>query len=149
MRPARALLPTWWQAQLVLETLPQPQNVRAILLTDGSVQVSWTGAPTNAQAVIEVNPEGLIGFESLGSSPAAGPYTYTPVSPGNNRYRVKFVRGDSRVALRRNAAAAGDAWIRPGHPENALPAVGRQVKRLRFQEKKQEAQLPGKVEAKP
>jgi hypothetical protein len=77
------------------QTLPQPQNVRASLLTDGSVQVSWTGAPTNAQAVIEVNPEGLAGYESLGSSPAAGPYAYTPVSPGNNRYRVKFVRGDT------------------------------------------------------
>ena len=77
------------------QTLPQPRNVRAILLADGSVQVTWTDGPTNVQAVIEVNPEGLVGFESLGSSPAAGPYTYTPVSPGNNRYRVKFVRGDT------------------------------------------------------
>jgi hypothetical protein len=75
------------------QTLPRPQNVQAVLLADGSVRVTWTGGPSGAQAVIEVNPEGLVGFEALGAAPAAGPYTYTPVSPGNNRYRVKFVQG--------------------------------------------------------
>jgi hypothetical protein len=75
------------------QTLTRPQNIRADLLADGSVRVMWVGGPTGAQAVIEVNPEGLVGFESLGTATATGPYIYTPVSPGNNRYRVKFVQG--------------------------------------------------------
>ncbi len=79
-------------------TLPAPQNVTATLLADGSVQVTWTGGPAGAQAVIEVNPEGLARYETLGTTPAAGPYTYTPVSPGNNRYRVKFVQGNTESA---------------------------------------------------
>ncbi|MCX7859880.1 MAG: C25 family cysteine peptidase [Chloroflexus sp.] len=77
------------------QTLLPPQNVAATQLPDGSVRVTWTGGPAGAQAVIEVNPEGLARYEALGTAPAAGPYTYTPVSPGNNRYRVKFVQGNA------------------------------------------------------
>lgn len=80
------------------QTLPAPRQVRAQLLPDGRVQVSWTGGPAGATAVIEVNPQGYAGYLPLGTAPAAGPFVYHPGMPSSLGYRVKFVQGNNESA---------------------------------------------------
>jgi Peptidase family C25/Concanavalin A-like lectin/glucanases superfamily/PQQ-like domain len=73
--------------------LSAPQNVAATLLPDGRVQISWSGGPAGATAIVEVNPLGLAGYMPLGTAGTAGPYTYDPGLPSSFGYRVKFVQG--------------------------------------------------------
>jgi hypothetical protein len=78
------------------DSLAAPQNVQASLTAAGKVLITWTPGPADESAVIEVNPQGVSGYNSLGSVGAAtGSFTYDPGVPSNFGYRVKFTKGTS------------------------------------------------------
>ena len=102
---------TWQQ------TLPAPTHVVATLLDKYHVQVSWDAGPAGAQAVIEVNPLGLVGFQLAGTASNLGPFVDTITDPNSYTFRVKFVMGSdespySAVTLRVNAAGFSPVFPR-------------------------------------
>ena len=75
--------------------LPAPQNVTAELLPDGRIQLDWDPGPTGATTAIEYSERGLLGYEPLGSTGAAGPWSHHPGEPTLYIYRLKFVLGEA------------------------------------------------------
>jgi hypothetical protein len=73
-------------------TLAAPRDVAATLLDDTTIRISCSGGPAGATAVVKVNAQGQAGYQLLGTSDAAEPYTYQDPHPNSYRYRVKVVQ---------------------------------------------------------
>ena len=74
-------------------SLAAPQAVTATRLANGNIQVSWSGGPPGATAVIEGQEQGVRGFAQLGTAGASGPFTFKPAQVIAMSFRVKFVQG--------------------------------------------------------
>ncbi len=75
--------------------LSAPQSVKAELLPDGMIEVSWQTGPAGMTAVIEGRAEGSAGYNLLGSVPASSSFKFLPTQVIRMSFRVKFVQGSS------------------------------------------------------
>ena len=90
--------------------LAAPQGVSATRLPNGDIQVSWSGGPPGAIAVIEGQEQGVRGFEQLGTAGANGPFTFTPTQSIALSFRVKFVQGNTESAYGYSVLALQVMW---------------------------------------
>jgi hypothetical protein len=79
-------------------TLAAPQNVRATLLPDGRVEITWAAGPNAASTVLEYTEGGADEYLPLATTGASGPYSHYPGEPNTYAYRLKFVLGDAESA---------------------------------------------------
>jgi hypothetical protein len=85
-------------------SLPAPQNATATLLSDGRIQISWTGGPVGASTVIEYSIGAMADYKLLTTTDAVGPYAHYPGEPNIYVYRLKFVKGDTESAYAETGA---------------------------------------------
>jgi hypothetical protein len=79
-------------------TLAAPQNVRATLLADGRVEITWAAGPNVASTALEYTEGGADEYLPLATIGPAGPYSHYPGEPNTYAYRLKFVLGDAESA---------------------------------------------------
>ncbi len=77
------------------QTLAAPQNVTAILLDGGAIEVNWNGAVEGAISVLEVSVPGLEGYQPVGGTSGNGPFVYNANEENAYDFRVKFVQGNN------------------------------------------------------
>jgi hypothetical protein len=91
-------------------TLAAPQGVSATRLPNGDIQVSWSGGPPGASAVIEAQEQSVRGYEQLGTAGASGPFAFMPAQAIALSFRVKFMQGNQESPYGYSGLAIRVMW---------------------------------------
>lgn len=91
------------------KSLPAPQDAQAVLMEDGQILVSWSGAPQGASAVVEYSEGPIDGYQYLATTGGDGPFGHYPGEPSTYVYRIKFVKDSAES----DYAETGVVYIPP------------------------------------
>jgi chitodextrinase len=78
------------------QTLPAPENFQATLVGTTEIHLTWDAGPAGADAVIEMNAFGEVGYTHLDIVGAPdGTYTLNIGEPGAYSFRIKYVQDNN------------------------------------------------------